>query len=116
MQIDGVFGGSAGIAEMLVQSQSGCIEFLPALPDSWKTGHIEGLKVRGGGEVSAVWNNGVLRKITLKSIIANSFSIKIPTNWDINKLKQTNLNTFGIENGNMVVRLKANELFAFQYP
>jgi alpha-L-fucosidase 2 len=61
-QIDGNFGGSAGIAEMLVQSDGYEVKFLPALPKAWKTGSFEGLRVRGGGVASATWENGVLKK------------------------------------------------------
>lgn len=60
MQIDGNFGGAAGIVEMLLQSNEGFIHLLPALPDAWATGSFEGFKTRTGCEVSAKWNDGKL--------------------------------------------------------
>ena len=77
-QIDGNFGGSAGIAEMLIQSQNDCIELLPALPMAWQTGSFKGLRVQGGGEVSAQWRDGQLQKADLKAIVGGTFRIKLP--------------------------------------
>lgn len=77
-QIDGNLGGCAGIAEMLVQSQAGCVEFLPALPSDWKTGSFKGLKVRSGGEVSAKWAEGQLTEARLKASVGETFHIKLP--------------------------------------
>jgi alpha-L-fucosidase 2 len=79
-QIDGNFGATAGIAEMLLQSQTGVIEFLPALPSAWKDGSFEGLRVRGGGIVSARWENGRLMEASLKTSHAGTFNIKLPAN------------------------------------
>ena len=68
MQIDGNFGITAGIAEMLLQSQAGEIELLPALPKEWPAGSISGLRARGGYEISETWREGKLASATVKNV------------------------------------------------
>ena len=68
MQMDGNFGITAGIAEMLMQSQAGEIELLPALPKEWPAGKISGLRARGGYEISVEWKAGKLVSATVKNI------------------------------------------------
>ena len=67
-QIDGNFGGTAGIAEMLLQSHNGVVQILPALPEAWPEGEVSGLKARGNFEVGIEWIGGAPTMIRVKSL------------------------------------------------
>lgn len=75
-QIDGNFGGTAGVCEMLVQSSEDRLELLPAIPDAWKNGAVSGLCARGGYEVDMVWQNGKVVKASLKGKTNRSIAVK----------------------------------------
>ena len=77
-QIDGNYGGAAGIGEMLLQSHEGFINLLPALPDSWNTGSFRGMRVRGGAAVDLDWRNGRTIKAVLTAFDSGTFTIKMP--------------------------------------
>ena len=76
-QIDGNFGGAAGILEMLVQSDRGRIHLLPALPDAWPVGSLRGVRARGGLSVELAWRNGALERAQLTSAIEQSVQLRI---------------------------------------
>ncbi|MEL1239961.1 glycoside hydrolase family 95 protein [Flavobacterium flavipallidum] len=95
-QIDGNFAGTAGMAEMLLQSQSNFIQLLPALPKAWSEGHIKGLVARGGFEIDMNWNKQQLNDASVKSL--NGAECIIRTNVPV-KIKNSNIVSQKADNG-----------------
>jgi alpha-L-fucosidase 2 len=77
-QIDGNFGGTNGVAEMLLQSQSGEIKILPALPAAWPDGRVDGLKARGGDEASIEWRGGKAANVELRASVDGAQKLRAP--------------------------------------
>ena len=77
-QIDGNFGCTSGIAEMIMQSHDGAINIIPAIPDSWKSGSIKGLRARGGFETAIYWENHQVKKLIIKSVLGGNCRIRVP--------------------------------------
>lgn len=76
-QIDGNFGGSAGIAEMLIQSHNDYIHLLPALPDAWKEGKVSGLKARGNYTVDIEWSDGIVTNYRIRGQTGKMVNVSV---------------------------------------
>lgn len=94
-QIDGNFGCTSGITEMLVQSSDGAVHLLPALPGVWPDGSVEGIRARGGFEIVEMkWKDSKLTKLVIKSVLGGNLRLRLP-----NAMKQKSGEELVIANG-----------------
>lgn len=89
-QIDGNFGGTAGIAEMLLQSQNGVIVLLPALPEEWSSGSVKGLKARGDVTVDIDWQDGRIVYAKLTANLGGTIRFAVPEGYGEEGISEVN--------------------------
>lgn len=97
-QIDGNFGLTAGIAEMLIQSHDGAVQLLPALPDVWKNGEVSGIVARGGFVIDMKWKNGEISDVKVLSKIGGNLRLR-----SYNQLKGKSMKEAKGENPNVLL-------------
>ena len=115
-QIDANFGGASGIAQMFLQSHSGVIAFLPALPSAWPEGSFHGLRARGDVEVDASWKGGLAVSATLRPGVAGEFNLRPPPGQRIGRIESAGRTVSSSQSGGVwQVRLEPHREYTITF-
>jgi len=113
-QIDGNFGGCAAIAEMLLQSHDGFIQFLPALPEAWHTGNFDGLAARGGFIVGLEWKDQEVQEVRISATKTNSLILMNPFKGNFEVWQNGISKTVTVIDGMLIMEMKPGEEIEIQ--
>ncbi len=115
-QIDGNFGATAAIAEMLVQSHAGEIEILPALPQAWSRGRVAGLRARGAVEIDVTWDRGLPTAVTLRPAVDGEHRLRFPAGARVSEIRNGRRRIPVQSAGDSAIRLsvKAGQVYVIE--
>ena len=120
-QIDGNFGATAAMAEMLMQSHDGVVEFLPALPKAWKSGSVRGLRARGGLEIDVAWKDGAPVNVEVHALRGGEHRFRGPSGYRVAAVKTQAHKTVPLSNAKntdqttVTFPLTAGASYAFEF-